>query len=351
MILLAALLLCARPAAARAPDQLDQDQLDRYYQGDANNYSKQEGSPKGGSTASGAPPSGEAAARTRAGSAPGEASEAAPGVAEAAATESVSLAAVRRGVERLWKPPEDPGGSSPEAPARTKRRPQAAARAPFEARRQAGSGATLARPDAAGGLTRQERLALSGALRAPDARLMPELKDVGQSEDGRSFLWTATCSEVEGGCNPLAPAAAYRRGQRLSPETLNNIWTRLERRRSEDPWKAFVDAAIPSADEAAPARVSFGEPESGPAAGSSRDSAQAASAPGSGVPAGSAAPKPADSLAEETSVTDGDAGGSKGRGGFALDLDGTPSTPLWKALLISAAAGLLASVACRRALS
>lgn len=62
-----------------------------------------------------------------------------------------------------------------------------------------------------------------------DFAARPELRatvfrDIGMTAGQRDFQWSATCSGLSGGCNPLAGQGSYRKGQDVPPEDLDAVW-------------------------------------------------------------------------------------------------------------------------------
>lgn len=62
-----------------------------------------------------------------------------------------------------------------------------------------------------------------------DFAARPELRatvfrDIAMTARERDFQWSASCSSLSGGCNPLAGQGSYRKGQDVAPEDLDAAW-------------------------------------------------------------------------------------------------------------------------------
>lgn len=83
--------------------------------------------------------------------------------------------------------------------------------------------ALIRRPDFFAVLPREKFADLKRDYARPERRAAA-FKDIGLTEGGRDFQWTASCNRLSGGCNAGSAASSYRRGQDVSPETLRSVW-------------------------------------------------------------------------------------------------------------------------------
>lgn len=86
--------------------------------------------------------------------------------------------------------------------------------------------ALLKRPDFLAVLPPERHAALKDAYRSGPSS--EDFRHVALDAGERDFLWDASCSRVAGGCNPHAREPSYKRGEQVSPETLDAIWDSLE---------------------------------------------------------------------------------------------------------------------------
>ena len=88
--------------------------------------------------------------------------------------------------------------------------------------------ALMRRPDFFQVLPREKFDDLKAGYQAQAQVPQPAFKDVGMTEQNRDFQWSASCSRVSGGCNPVVQQNFYRRGEDVAPEALGRIWSALK---------------------------------------------------------------------------------------------------------------------------
>ena len=82
--------------------------------------------------------------------------------------------------------------------------------------------ALMRRPDFFSVLPRSRFEDLKVEYRRNPAAPGPAYQDIGMTEGYRDFRWSASCSPLSGGCNPVE--ASYLKGQDVAPEALNEVW-------------------------------------------------------------------------------------------------------------------------------
>lgn len=84
--------------------------------------------------------------------------------------------------------------------------------------------ALMRRPDFFEVLPRPRFEELKADYRANPAAPGAAFQDIGMTEGERDFRWSASCSALSGGCNPVVRDKAYRKGEDVPPEDLNDVW-------------------------------------------------------------------------------------------------------------------------------
>lgn len=128
-----------------------------------------------------------------------------------------------------------------------------------------------------------------GDLKREYSERGPELsktvfKHVGETEDARDFVHSASCSKLSGECNASVERESYKKGEFVDPKDLDKMWSALESELGEDkPKEGGVDDRTAAAPAAAPtASASAGlpdptlAPEGRPGTGSAQDRTTAA---------------------------------------------------------------------------
>lgn len=132
-----------------------------------------------------------------------------------------------------------------------------------------------------------------GDLKREYSERGPELsktvfKHVGETEEARDFVHSASCAKLSGECNASVARESYKKGEFVDPKDLDKMWSALENELSEKPAEGGVEDRA-SASAAAPAPSSPAElpdltlaPEARPgqaASASTQDSRGTASTP------------------------------------------------------------------------
>lgn len=109
--------------------------------------------------------------------------------------------------------------------------------------------ALLRRPDFFDVLSREKFAGLKrDYARLPEARA-PAFKDIGMTERGRDFQWSASCSGLSGDCNGSAGEGSYRRGQYVSPEDLERVWAAAHEGEEPDDFEEYTEEDLRLAAE------------------------------------------------------------------------------------------------------
>jgi hypothetical protein len=84
--------------------------------------------------------------------------------------------------------------------------------------------ALMRRPDFFAVLPRDHFEQLKADYRSNAAAPGAAFKDIGMSAGDRDFRFSASCSALSGGCNPVVREKSYRKGEDVPPEDLNEVW-------------------------------------------------------------------------------------------------------------------------------
>lgn len=131
--------------------------------------------------------------------------------------------------------------------------------AALRARIDAEPAALLRRPDFFEALPRERYQSLRR-----DYASRPELRgtsfmDVGATARERDFVWSSSCDRLSGACNPNSAQPSYRRGQDVSPEDLNRIWSDINKEDEDDSiFEEYTDEERRASDEAEALRERIG---------------------------------------------------------------------------------------------
>lgn len=104
--------------------------------------------------------------------------------------------------------------------------------------------ALMRRPDFFAVLPRAHFEQLKADYRSNPGAPGAAFQDIGMSAGDRDFRWSASCSALSGGCNPVVREKSYRKGEDVPPEDLDEVWKKtaaLEEDEDKDEMGDYTD--------------------------------------------------------------------------------------------------------------
>ncbi len=142
--------------------------------------------------------------------------------------------------------------------------------AALQARIESEPAALLRRPDFFEALPRDRFESLRRDYGGRPELRHSSFQDVGATERRRDFYWSASCDRLSGGCNPNAERASYKKGEDVSPEDLNRIWSDINKDGDEEDdsiFEEYTEAERRESEEAEALRERIGRSAFGEDAG------------------------------------------------------------------------------------